>query len=584
MKLFSLTNLKYLFISLLFSASLLVLSSVEVFAQSISFSGIDANVFAKIELDSILVESLSNDFDTMLVGTNILELDKVLSVESGNNLIPTSLEIGQNYPNPFEDETNYNISSVEESNIEVSVYNILGEKVASYSNIVPQGINSFIFRGNNLTNGVYFVNVTDGINSKSSKILKVGGRIGSSNEIVFNGNISPFHSQLTKGIPKVTENSFRLIGFSNNHIADTLSNQTLTAGNDYQFELQLKDEHYSQLDALISSANTDAANRGLNLKVLTRKMFFEWFKEFKFFSVLKKEREVLVSNLLQGKLPNGYQFVAQDNSADNLPNTLSFEPFNLPIIENDKYSLYIDWIKNMYLDYGGDETLFTEPYQGEHPSLVEEPFDESVETRITEIEIKGVCLIPGYEERDGLKIELLLTKTNQNSFVNYFGFGFDNSKIEQRLVELLGNNETIWINLKQIIPNWVGDKATSFPVDGDNEVCHGAAREFYYSEQDSRLNASTETTALLLYYDYTLLPTDAVPVFGDYLYRPGEHSSRYIMRDKSSGRDISFSVQSGGNAPYRFWWIDEDMSYEPFGRNPDPNVWIEKIDLWRRSK
>jgi hypothetical protein len=60
------------------------------------------------------------------------------------------------------------------------------------------------------------------------------------------------------------------------------------------------------------------------------------------------------------------------------------------------------------------------------------------------------------------------------------------------------------------------------------------------------------------------------------------HAGRYILRDPASGRDIAFSVQSGVNAPCRFYWVDEDLSGQPFGHAPDPHVFSTRIDVWRR--
>lgn len=57
-----------------------------------------------------------------------------------------------------------------------------------------------------------------------------------------------------------------------------------------------------------------------------------------------------------------------------------------------------------------------------------------------------------------------------------------------------------------------------------------------------------------------------------------------MLRDPASGRDVSFSVQSGGNAPYRFAWLDEDFSTQPFAGKPDPSVLKTQVDVWRRCK
>ena len=41
-----------------------------------------------------------------------------------------------------------------------------------------------------------------------------------------------------------------------------------------------------------------------------------------------------------------------------------------------------------------------------------EPPNPNIQFRITQIEVPGDCLIPGYEERDALRIEILATPQN----------------------------------------------------------------------------------------------------------------------------------------------------------------------------
>ncbi len=100
-----------------------------------------------------------------------------------------------------------------------------------------------------------------------------------------------------------------------------------------------------------------------------------------------------------------------------------------------------------------------------------------------------------------------------------------------------------------------------------------------------RLMADTlDAAAQLLMNHYCLLGTDVAPAFGDYLSVPNQHAGRYVLRDPATGRDVSFSVQSGGTVPYRFAWLDEDFSGTPFARQADPSVPRTRVDVWRRCR
>jgi uncharacterized protein YfaQ (DUF2300 family) len=93
-----------------------------------------------------------------------------------------------------------------------------------------------------------------------------------------------------------------------------------------------------------------------------------------------------------------------------------------------------------------------------------------------------------------------------------------------------------------------------------------------------------DAAAQLLMNHYCLLGTDVAPASGDYLSVPNQHAGRYVLRDPATGRDVSFSVQSGGTVPYRFAWLDEDFSGTPFARQADPSVPRTRVDVWRRCR
>ena len=71
--------------------------------------------------------------------------------------IPTDYSLSQNYPNPFNPTTKISFSIPKTSNIELSVYNILGQKVATLLNKeLTAGSYKYDFDASNLTSGVYF--------------------------------------------------------------------------------------------------------------------------------------------------------------------------------------------------------------------------------------------------------------------------------------------------------------------------------------------------------------------------------------------------------------------------------------------
>jgi hypothetical protein len=68
----------------------------------------------------------------------------------------------QNYPNPFNPSTNFRFTLPVASTVKLSVYNILGQEVATVLNstALSAGEHSFTFDASNLSSGVYFYRLT----------------------------------------------------------------------------------------------------------------------------------------------------------------------------------------------------------------------------------------------------------------------------------------------------------------------------------------------------------------------------------------------------------------------------------------
>jgi len=78
-----------------------------------------------------------------------------------SNEIPNGFALSQNYPNPFNPTTQINFALKVDSKVQLKVYNLLGQVVASevYGNL-NAGTHKYTFDGSNLTSGVYFYNIS----------------------------------------------------------------------------------------------------------------------------------------------------------------------------------------------------------------------------------------------------------------------------------------------------------------------------------------------------------------------------------------------------------------------------------------
>jgi hypothetical protein len=89
--------------------------------------------------------------------------------------IPDGFQLFQNYPNPFNPSTTINFTLTQESNVKLSIYNLLGQKVASLidGNMIA-GQYSVEFDASKFSSGVYFYRLETGsfISLKKMLLLK----------------------------------------------------------------------------------------------------------------------------------------------------------------------------------------------------------------------------------------------------------------------------------------------------------------------------------------------------------------------------------------------------------------------------
>jgi len=95
----------------------------------------------------------------------------VTSVEESSNATPISFALKQNYPNPFNPRTTIKYAVPEASMVEISVFNVLGARVAILvDEIKTAGTYQVNFNADNLPGGIYFADMSAG---KYSQVIKM---------------------------------------------------------------------------------------------------------------------------------------------------------------------------------------------------------------------------------------------------------------------------------------------------------------------------------------------------------------------------------------------------------------------------
>lgn len=82
-----------------------------------------------------------------------------------------SLKLNQNYPNPFNPTTNITFQIKAESEVKLTIYDILGNKIkVLVDERLKAGLHSIIFDGSNLSSGIYFYELKVNLNSEIKKM------------------------------------------------------------------------------------------------------------------------------------------------------------------------------------------------------------------------------------------------------------------------------------------------------------------------------------------------------------------------------------------------------------------------------
>ncbi len=84
-------------------------------------------------------------------------LEGTVGISQLGSNVPDKFSLGQNYPNPFNPTTKINFDLAKSSNVKLTVFNSLGQKVLDlFNGFKPAGSYVADFNGNSLSSGTYF--------------------------------------------------------------------------------------------------------------------------------------------------------------------------------------------------------------------------------------------------------------------------------------------------------------------------------------------------------------------------------------------------------------------------------------------
>jgi len=149
-------------------------------AQTISIQGkVTSSRFPIREASVTFIDNgdTSRKFSALTDNLGNYLIGVITSVESTTNDLPTKFELAQNYPNPFSSSTSIPYQLEKESDVQVTIYDILGRVVRKFNvgqqsvglyNVLWDGRNNF---GQSVTSGVYFYRLNADGESQVKKMI-----------------------------------------------------------------------------------------------------------------------------------------------------------------------------------------------------------------------------------------------------------------------------------------------------------------------------------------------------------------------------------------------------------------------------
>jgi hypothetical protein len=111
---------------------------------------------------------------TLLLITYILLLSSLIFAQEIDISSPNEFSLEQNYPNPFNPSTTIRFSIPTAASVQLKVYNILGNEIATIVNRkMPAGKYNVEYDASNHPSGIYFYTLTTNDFSETKKMTLI---------------------------------------------------------------------------------------------------------------------------------------------------------------------------------------------------------------------------------------------------------------------------------------------------------------------------------------------------------------------------------------------------------------------------
>ena len=188
-----------------------------IYPQSLSGNVKDANTNANISASKVKITNLDNGItDSVFTNsTGNWYYTLITSVEDDDLIIPNSLVVDQNFPNPFNPSTRIQFSIPYDEYVEISVHNILGELIDHKAQFLAPGNYSIDWFSKGSA-GVYFYTIRMGNQSVTKKMIQLDGGNGT--------GLADFKSGIinyTKTSPKLQSITIEIVVTKLGYLPDT---------------------------------------------------------------------------------------------------------------------------------------------------------------------------------------------------------------------------------------------------------------------------------------------------------------------------------------------------------------------------
>jgi len=152
-----------------------IAEDIESSIQSIDMTGIEHPIRVKVEnMDIRLQDATGKELNENLKSGEEVTISNasINKLMVSTELIPDTYVLYQNYPNPFNPATTIKFAVPKESQVNLNIYNMLGELVSTLVNEQKKpGYYEYKFDASNLASGVYFFRIKAGDFVETKKML-----------------------------------------------------------------------------------------------------------------------------------------------------------------------------------------------------------------------------------------------------------------------------------------------------------------------------------------------------------------------------------------------------------------------------